>query len=110
MEVWREWVKTGGGRVARWLEVASNGVRQGCVRVPAGVCVMVGQKKKRLLGNKQGQRHEVRVQRRDVPEGRAANVATLRSNFATFQRWSKSNVATLGSNVVTFQKSYNPTS
>ena len=46
-----------------------------------------------LLVNKQGQRRDVRAQRRDVPEGGVANVATLGSN-----------VATLGSNVATFQR------
>ena len=40
----------------------------------------VGQKKRGLLGIKQVQR---RAQRRDVPEGGAANVMTLRSNVAT---------------------------
>ena len=37
----------------------------------------VGQKLTRLLGIKQVQRHDIRAQCRDVPEGEAANVATL---------------------------------
>ena len=38
------------------------------------------------LVNKQGQRRNVRAQRRFVPEGGGSNVTTLRSNVATFQR------------------------
>ena len=53
-----------GGRLvvveaARWLEVACNGVWQGCVRVPASVCDGRTKKNERLLGNKQGQRRNV---------------------------------------------------
>ena len=51
------------------------GFRQGCVRV--------GKKNERLLSLKQVQRRDVRAQRRDVPEGGAANIATLRPNVAT---------------------------
>ena len=72
--------------VVRWSEVASNGGRQGCVRVPTRVCAGVCDgrvKNERLLGNKQGQRRDVRTQRRDVPEIGAANVAMLGSNVAT---------------------------
>ena len=43
------------------------------------------------------------MQRRDVPERKASNVATLRSNIATFHRVVKTNVAT-------FQRSEKPTS
>ena len=91
-----------GGRLVvaeamRWSEVATVG-SDGCV------CMCEGwAKNERLLSNKQGQRRDVRAQRRDVPERGATNVMT-------FQRGSKSNVTTLGSNVVTFQRSYNPTS
>ena len=86
-----------------------GGRNSGLRRVCVGVCEGRS-KNERLLGNKQGQRCDVRAQRRDVPERGAANVATLRSNVATFRRGSKSNVATLGSNVATFQRSYKPTS
>ena len=47
----------------------NNGVRHWCV--------VEGQKNEKLLGNKQGQSRDVRAQRRDVPEGGAANVVTL---------------------------------
>ena len=40
-------------------------------------------KNKGLLVNKQGQRRDVRAQRHDVPEGKIANVVTLRSNVGT---------------------------
>ena len=60
-------------------------------------CAKGGQKNGGHLLNKQGQR-------RDVPKDGCANVATLRSNVATFQRGYKSNVATLGSNVATLQR------
>ena len=53
------------------------------------------------LVNKQGQCRDILAQHRDVPEGGGANVATLRSNVATFHRGYKSNVAMLGSNVAT---------
>ena len=59
---------------------------------------------------KQGQRRDMRMQRRDVPEMETANVATLRSNVATFQRVIKTNAATLGSNIATFQRSTKMTS
>ena len=36
-----------------------------------------------LLVNKKGQRRDVRAQRRDIPEGEIANVATFRSNVLT---------------------------
>ena len=36
-----------------------------------------------LMVNKQGQRHGVRAQRRDVPEGEIANITTFRSNVVT---------------------------
>ena len=67
--------------------------------MPVGVCAGVcegKEKNERLLGNKQGQHHDVQAQRRDVPESEVANVAT-------FQRGYKTNVAT-------FQRGYNPTS
>ena len=67
-------------------------------------CAKGGQKNGGHLVNKQGQRRDVQTQRRNVLEDGCANVATLRSNVATFQRGYKSNVATLGSNVTTFQR------
>ena len=60
-------------------------------------------KKWEVFGLKQVQRHDVRVQRRNVPESQVSNVATLRSNVATFQRVVKINVAM-------FQRSSKPTS
>ena len=70
-----------------------------------------------VFGLKQGQRRDVRMQRLDFPESEAANVVTLRSNVATFQRAFKTNVATLGTNVAMFQRRakitsrrWNPTS
>ena len=63
-----------------------------------------------VFGLKQGQRRDVRVQCRDVPERKASNVATLRSNIATFQRVVKTSVATLRSHVATFQRRAKPTS
>ena len=54
----------------------NNGFWQGCVRIPTGVCE--GRTKiERLLILKQGQRRDVWAQRRDVPEGGVANVATF---------------------------------
>ena len=49
----------------------NSGLRRVCVRIPTGVCVGVCEgraKNERLLGNKQGQRRDVRAQRCDVPE------------------------------------------
>ena len=56
------------------------------------------------FGLKQRQRRDVRMQRRDVPENEAANVAKLRLNVATFQRVVKNNIATLRTNVAKFQR------
>ena len=71
------------------------GFRKGCARV--------GQKMKGLLSLKHVQRRDVRAQRYDVPEGEAGNVVT-------WQRGYKSNVATLRSNVATFQRGIKLTS
>ena len=66
-EDWREWGKTGDGRGYKVIERRNNGVRQVCVRVPAGVCD--GRiKNERLLGNKLGQSRDVGTQRRNVTE------------------------------------------
>ena len=54
------------------------------------------------FGLKQGQRRDVRMQRRDVPERTTANVAMLSSNVVTFQRVVKTNVTTLDPNVAMF--------
>ena len=60
----------------------NNGFQKGYVRVLTGECE--GRTKIwRASGLKQVQRHDVQAQRRDVPEGGAANVATLGSNVAT---------------------------
>ena len=81
----------------------NNGLWQGCVRFSVGECE--GRTKIwRASSLKQVQRHDVRAQRRNVPQGGAANVATLGSNVMTFQRSYKSNVATLGFNVTTFHR------
>ena len=72
------------------------GFRQGGYRV--------GAKKWGVFGLKQGQRRDVRMQRRDFPEKKTTNVVTLRSNVATFQRVITTNVATLESHVATFQR------
>ena len=65
----------------------NGGLRRVCVRIPTGVCAGVCEgraKNERLLGNKQGQRCDVRAQRHNVPERGASNVATFGSNVATF--------------------------
>ena len=86
-----------------------GGHNSGLWQVCVGMCEGRA-KNERLLCNKQGQRRDVRAQCHDVLERGVANVVTLRSNVAMFQRGSKSNVATLGSNVTTFQRIYKPTS
>ena len=48
-----------------------------------------------MLCIKQRQRRNVRAQRHNIPEGLFANVATLKSNVATFQRVVPTDVATL---------------
>ena len=59
--------------------------------------------KTRVFGLKQGQRRDVRGQRRDILERKVSNVAT-------FQRVVKINVSTLISNVETFQRGAKSTS
>ena len=57
---------------------------------------------------KQGQHRDVQAQRRDVPEGLFANVATLRSNVTMSQGVYKANVVTfqrvVQTNVATLQR------
>ena len=48
-----------------------------------------------MLCIKQRQRRDVRAQRHKIPEGLFANVETLKSNVATFQRVVPTDVATL---------------
>ena len=64
-------MNTGGGRGYRVV----GGCNNGCARGFGQGWVWVGQKM-RALGIKQVQHHDVRAQRRDIPEGGAANVAT----------------------------------
>ena len=50
------------------------------------------------------------MQRHDVPERKAANVTTLRSNVATFQRVVKTNVATFQRSTKMTSRRWDPTS
>ena len=46
----------------------------------------MGKKTEGFMFIKQGQRRDVRAQRRDVPESLLANIATFGLNIATFQK------------------------
>ena len=62
------------------------------------------------FGLKQRQHRDVRMQRRDVSESEAANVATLRLNVVTFQRVVKTNVVTFQRRAKMTSRRWDPTS
>ena len=70
--------KAGSGRGDMEIGGGDNGGAGGFLQG----CARGGQKMRKLLGIKQVQRRDVQAQRRDVPEGGAAIVATLRFNVA----------------------------